>query len=95
MVLAFSFMPCMEEVYAINKEKAHIETSQSQAPVDDNCADGCSPFCSCNCCPGFDFAFANLQIEYLVLSSAEKLVAYLPDDISDITLPVWQPPQLG
>ena len=95
MVLMLSFTSCVDGTYAMNKEKEHIEASKTQTPVDEDCNDNCSPFCTGNCCPGFAFSFESLQIAYLLLPSSEKLTAYLPADISEITLPVWQPPQLS
>ena len=92
--LALSCFPCADsgECNVNAGQKISIAT---QHPDHQQEASACSPFCSCNCCPGFDFSLASLHIEYLVLSSAEKLAAYLPATISGIALPIWQPPKMS
>ena len=93
-MLAISCMPCKDRAYAVDNGKGKAEISTSHNPADDNCNDDCSPFCACSCCSGFVFNFPTIEIEHLILPTAEKFAAYLPADVSDIPSPVWQPPQL-
>ena len=94
-ILALSCMPCMDGTYDMNMGKTNTAISQSHNLTGDNCTDNCSPFCACNCCPGFVFTFETIKIDHINISAAEILAAYLPINISAIALPVWQPPQLG
>ena len=95
MVLALSCMPCMDDAYAMNSSNAKTEFSKPGKQQEHNDTDACSPFCTCNCCTGFTFLFTPYQIDHSISLSAEKTAFHLPSKISDIALPVWQPPQLG
>lgn len=95
MVLALSFMPCMDDAYAMNSKNAKCLISKSGQPQGHNQTDACSPFCACNCCTGFTLQFSPYQTDNTILFSTEKTAFHLPSKISDIALPVWQPPQLG
>lgn len=94
MVLALSCMPCMDDAYAMNNGKAKAEVSKSATPQEHNDTDNCSPFCACNCCAGFTFLFAPYKTKFPVLLSAEKFAYHLPAKITNVALPIWQPPQL-
>jgi hypothetical protein len=88
-------MPCTDGAYGINDHKANITFSQSQDQQEDSHTDECSPFCACNCCAGFAIISYSYQIGLLYFPSIEKNTAHLPVCISEISLPIWQPPQLG
>jgi len=57
--------------------------------------DLCSPFCQCSCCAGFSIIIAPtvipLQAEF---PTSRVFTSHLPEDVIEISLPVWQPPQL-
>ncbi len=93
-VLALSCMPCMDEASAMSNDKAKAQISKSNSPEEHNDIDNCSPFCACNCCSGFTFVITTHQIENPILPSSEKASSFLPAEIINISLPIWQPPQL-
>ena len=87
-------MPCMDDVNEIGNGKVKIEISKSNDQQDHNDTDNCSPFCTCNCCSGFAFVFSPHQIVNVIFLPTQKNESYLPAKISEISLPVWQPPKL-
>lgn len=93
LVLWLSCVPCSEAAYTANA-KAKAEISKFNNQQEHNDTDNCSPFCTCNCCFGFTLAFFSCQIENPIFPADVKTLAYLPAKISEIALPVWQPPQL-
>lgn len=93
-ILAFSCMPCMDDVNNMGNSKVKMEISKSNDQQDHNDTDNCSPFCSCSCCSGFTFLVAAHQLVNAIFISTEKIEAHLPSKISEISLPVWQPPKL-
>ena len=95
MVLALSCVPCMDDTFAANDGKAKAEISKSGQQKEHSNTDACSPFCTCNCCTGFTFVFIHCEVTHPVLLAPEKITPHLPAEISNIALPVWQPPQLG
>jgi len=96
LVLALSSIPCMDRA-AFAKSTANTKTGvhqidKHQQQQDHN--DDCSPFCSCNCCAGFSI---NHQVPTVVKQfslTLNKSVSFYNADIVEISLPVWQPPQL-
>lgn len=94
MVLVLSFMPCMDDAYAMNSQNAKSLISKSGQPQEHNDTDACSPFCTCNCCTGFTVLLTPQNVNHSNTLSTEKSSFHLPSKISDIALPVWQPPQL-
>lgn len=75
-------------------EQVKKEISKQQKQEDKKHSDGCSPFCVCNCCAGFTFNFFPYQIDYLDIPLAKNISVYLPVEVKEISLPIWQPPQL-
>ena len=93
LVLVLSCMPCTDGAYA-NDHKASTTFSTPQNLPEDSDSDDCSPFCTCNCCAGFAIISYSYQIGCLYFPSVEKNAVHLPVCISEISLPIWQPPQL-
>jgi hypothetical protein len=87
-------MPCTDEAFGMIDKKTSITFSKCQNQQDDSHSDDCSPFCTCNCCAGFAIISNSYKIGYLVFSSVEKNTVHLPVSLSEISLPIWQPPQL-
>jgi len=97
LVLALSSMPCMD-LAAFAKSTANAKTvvdqiDQHQPQQDHN--DDCSPFCSCNCCAGFSINHQIPTIDKLFPVTLNKSVSFYNVGIVEISLPVWQPPQLS
>lgn len=94
-VLALSFVPCMDSVnenYSTSLISVISKSSEKKQSRDN---DSCSPFCTCNCCPGFTLANKNYQLVHPFLDKTEKIALNLPFQITNIALPIWQPPQLS
>ena len=94
LVLVLSCMPCTDEAFGMNNNKATTTFSKTQNQQEDNHSDDCSPFCTCNCCAGFTIISNSYQIGYVFFPSVEKNAVHLPVSLSEISLPIWQPPQL-
>jgi len=94
-VLTLNCMPCADNPDAMNNSDAKTELSKPGKQQEHNDTDACSPFCTCNCCTGFTFLFVPYQIDHSISLSAEKTVSHLSSKISDIALPVWQPPRIS
>jgi len=94
-VLALSAMPCMDEGCGINSGKTNAQISTSHNSTGHSDSDPCSPFCTCNCCSGVTILFSSILIQHQVFEPAKFYSAYLSTNISQVSLPVWQPPQLS
>lgn len=94
LVLSLSCLPCGDVSNLVLKEgKAKYELSK--------CADGdqheddCSPFCHCSCCAGFSIYHQVAVIQQSCLPSAFLHATRYIETIREVSIPVWQPPQLG
>lgn len=94
LVLVLSCMPCTDGAYGLNDPKANSAFSTSQNQQEESHPDDCSPFCTCNCCASFAIISYYYQIGSLHITSVEKKAVHLPVSLSEISLPIWQPPQL-
>lgn len=94
LVLALSLIPCADESMAIHKDEIKAEISKATHQHDVPHEDICSPFCHCACCSAVTI------IPFITIDNARPVTdiqikaAVLRTDITHITLPVWQPPQL-
>jgi len=92
-VIVQSCMPCADGfAMSSGKAKAEITKGHQGRGVQD---DVCSPFCLCACCAGFSLIFHSLpSIAPAPVVCAQYTDFYL-SDIRRVSLPIWQPPQLG
>ncbi|MEO8768549.1 MAG: DUF6660 family protein [Ferruginibacter sp.] len=96
MILALGAMPCMDEPYAINQAKSNAQISVAHNTNDHNDSDACSPFCTCSCCSSaVTFLTVGLLNQHAIFAPAKMYPSYLPSTIFEISLPIWQPPQLS
>ena len=93
LILSLSCLPCGDVNISVVKEgKAKYELAK--------CADGdqhdddCSPFCHCSCCASF-------SIHHQVAIAQPAYPSFVPlhatrylESIRQVSIPVWQPPQL-
>ena len=93
-VLALSCMPCMDRGDAKNAYKAKSEISTSHSQQQHDGSDGCSPFCQCSCCAGFSAYYTVTSISTLPIIYQKQFTSHLPVNTINISLPIWQPPQL-
>jgi hypothetical protein len=95
-ILIQTCMPCADvhgTAVVSTQSTAHINTAGDEHA--EGCADACSPFCQCSCCSntGIPQDMA-APAEELLLPQDRVYLGSIPMDIVDISLPVWQPPQL-
>jgi hypothetical protein len=94
LVLALSVIPCADNGIAVNDSKAKTEIAKSTTEKGGTHQDDCSPFCTCNCCAGFPINHFVASIQVILPYSEPTKTAYLPCEITEISLPIWQPPRL-
>jgi hypothetical protein len=92
LVLAMSVMPCADSANAISKAKTEFKKASHQCG--NSKSDICSPFCQCACCAGFTIIYRNSLFTAISFAVNKQISSFLPSEVIDITLPVWQPPQL-
>jgi len=94
LVLGLSCLPCVDDVLATNacKGKAEIVTQHNQNDQDHS--DSCSPFCQCACCAGFSFNHSFPALNIPSITFCKDFASYFPENIMEISLPVWEPPRL-
>lgn len=95
MVLALSVTPCMDDACSKTAINSQAQIAVSHNTHEHSSNDLCSPFCTCNCCSGFTFFSTPIQIQHTIFAPAKMYPSYLPSTIIEISLPIWQPPQLS
>ena len=93
LVLTLSILPCCNMANIINPGKGKIELTKSLSQPCDEEQDECSPFCNCTCCIGFSMNDITHTIFNIPVISNIPGISFLPEQIIDITLPIWQPPR--
>ena len=93
LVLALSVMPCADTNAMIGSH-AKTELTQASPQQHNQSSDVCSPFCHCSCCAGFTITHFTSSFTIIPVPVNKQLNSFLPSEVIDITLPVWQPPQL-
>lgn len=92
LILAMNFKPCADEL--ISQEPSIEVTFQKTSDHQHEQEDGCSPFCYCACCSvRAHCEFPDVTVPFLS-QVAVKNPAFTSSYLHQITLPVWQPPQL-
>lgn len=94
MVLALSVMPCADDANAMNNRKAKTELIKSSHQQDNPKSDECSPFCQCSCCAGFSVNHFVAEIATIPKYESNSASSFLPANVREVALPIWQPPQL-
>ena len=94
MVLALSVMPCADDARALAHKIAKTEFVKSSQQEECPKTDVCSPFCHCSCCAGFSFTRFTSYLTGIAVFQNTVEAAYLPAEIIEVALPIWQPPQL-
>ena len=92
LVLALSLMPCAD-ANAVHDSCAKTELTAATHQQHNQAPDGCAPFCHCMCCAGFTISHLSSFTIISLIANKQK-GSFLPSEVIDITLPVWQPPQL-
>jgi hypothetical protein len=92
LVLVMSVMPCADDANAMCKAKTEFKEASHQQ--DNPTSKVCSPFCQCSCCFGFTISHFPSSFTVITATVNKQISSFLPSEVIDITLPVWQPPQL-
>ncbi|RYY61560.1 MAG: hypothetical protein EOO05_05975 [Chitinophagaceae bacterium] len=93
--MGLSNLPC-------NDCSSEQPESSAVAGIDNTCAgrdhdaheDLCSPFCHCSCCAGSSISQVHFIESTAGVRTKPVFVSFLPASISEVSLPVWQPPQV-
>ena len=94
LVLGLSFVPCRDTADPLVKEVVKHKLSATM-PDDDAHDDSCSPFCHCACCAGVSLEHGIAAVQQLLPPLVITHNARYIESIREISIPVWQPPQLG
>ena len=95
LILGLSHLPCADEAFSTSVGK--VKSELFKTPVQQNETDhkdDCTPFCNCTCCAGFSVNHCIASISAIIVFSSKKFSSYLPANTSEVSIPVWQPPQL-
>jgi hypothetical protein len=77
-----------------NKQKVENNTPRQQHENHGD-VDLCSPFCHCTCCATYTVINNVVTLpERTEVALCPVFTEYLSADLIEISLPVWQPPQL-
>ncbi len=93
LALALSFVPCSDTA-ALNEVHDNTELSNSNQQHSHSEHDACSPFCHCSCCSSLSF-IQKINFLYPAQVVNQIKIKHLPSQIFEVTIPVWQPPQLA
>jgi len=98
LVLVLSCLPCSDvDALPLSDNTA---TAISAAPLQDcsghhAACDLCSPFCACFCCAATALPIAhNMALQPFLPIAQCAFAAYLPTQLAEVFIPIWQPPQL-
>lgn len=94
LVVALSILPCADTGVGANDSKAKTELAKSNTQKGDMQQDDCSPFCHCTCCAGFTINHFIASIAVIPPYESTTKTAFLPVNLLDAALSIWQPPQL-
>lgn len=94
MVLALSVMPCADDANAMNNSKAKTELTKCTHREDSPKSEECSPFCQCSCCAGFSVNQLIASVSSLQFDIDSPKSNFLPSEVIEVILPIWQPPKL-
>lgn len=90
LVLTLSCLPCADGA-VVNPDVENA--SLVSHPASDHHEDACSPFCICTCCASFSYVYHTVFYLAKPVSSPHYSFFYVRS-LHEISLPVWQPPQL-
>jgi len=94
LVLALSFMPCADNVFAMSPGDTISVVSKAPCQNESGHADDCSPFCHCTCCAGSSIVHTLVSFAYGKIYNAVSYNSYISSCTVEIAYPIWQPPKL-
>ena len=95
LMLALAILPCSDLEGSLHDgEVLLVHTDCDQDNHEGTESDGCSPFCTCQCCQIPIHCAGDAGVVNLFLpQSQEQLDVYLECYSDDFTLSFWRPPQ--
>lgn len=95
LLFALNFIPCRDAVASTpNNGQAAVECPGSHSDHEEHADDNCSPLCICSCCALASMPSPAIQVENIIERTHPVLVAVYSGQLLDVSLPIWQPPQL-
>ncbi|MFN4248547.1 MAG: DUF6660 family protein [Flavipsychrobacter sp.] len=98
LVLILSCLPCadMGAMPITKVDNSSLLTKPVKEHSDNHKeVDLCSPFCHCACCAGFSIIYSSVVIPDRIQIVVPPLhTDFISSDVIEISLPIWQPPQL-
>ena len=95
LVIGISCLPCADGDFAISTSKMKAEqVVTTPLPEDANHNDECSPFCQCSCCASISIKYISSIIAEPFCKDDRLFIVHKPNNIIQVSLPIWQPPQL-
>lgn len=96
LILVLSCLPCADsDVMPLSGVKKEVSTSSQKQHQQHQEKDLCSPFCHCSCCS--TYSVVNIPLVIAVIIQQPVCISHasqVSDAVIEISLPVWQPPQL-
>jgi hypothetical protein len=94
-VIMLSTKPCCSDNDCQGKELTKNEQAR-KSPIKEKECHGCSPFLTCGTCVGFVIAKPlNLNLKFMVETPVQIYACYQQPFVQQVSLSIWQPPQLG
>lgn len=94
LVIVLSCMPCADTsaMKSVDSKQPIAKTMESNDTGEHN--DNCSPFCHCTCCSCTSINEVQIFTSFIPIYPSNTTTTYLPENTREISLPIWQPPQL-
>lgn len=94
MILALMYVPCEDAVVKYDGTSIAnvIDKDFSQKHAN---SDICTPFCTCACCTTPTVALVQFHVIHHPVSIKVLLGEHIVGKFIDVSLPVWQPPQIA
>ena len=95
LLFALNFIPCRDAIACAPKDaKAAVEQPGTHNDSEEHDEDNCSPLCICSCCSVAPIPSPVIAVETIVERVHPVLASVYTDQLLEISLPIWQPPQL-
>ncbi len=88
-----NFKPCADEFFISKNSVNHIIVEKG-TDHQHNEKDECSPFCYCACCSVRSFSATEITITFFSQQTVLDKPSFMAKPTHQISLPIWQPPQL-
>ncbi|QEC40582.1 DUF6660 family protein [Pseudobacter ginsenosidimutans] len=90
LVVLLGFVPCADTVNTATAQASAVEQSDEHEH-----GEYCSPFCHCSCCTTISIPHQVQEISLAVESFSRPNASPYTASVLEVSIPVWQPPQLA